>query len=199
MKLNKFLLSTLIFSIALLVIYALHIYIFSVNVILYSAIFDGFLAALLAFIIFLRIDFLSQSFNSHEKLSLFIIWILLGYIFAISIPTVIDRSLSFYILEKISQRGGGIKRDGFEDVFTKEYVKEHRLVDIRLTEQEESGTILIENGCVKLTNKGQAFVRFSRFFRLHFLPKKRLINGQYSDDLIDPFKNSNLEVDYRCK
>ena len=59
-------------------------------------------------------------------------FILIGYAFAISIPTVIDRSLSIYILEKIDQRGGGIKQEAFERVFTNEYMLEHRLVDVRL-------------------------------------------------------------------
>ena len=81
--------------------------------------------------------------------------LLAGYALAISVPTVIDRSLSFYILEKLHQRGGGIQLARFEEVFTAEYVKEHRLVDVRLTEQLQTGTVLIENGCVKLTPRGE--------------------------------------------
>ena len=132
------------------------------------------------------------------------IWILLGYAFAISIPTVIDRSLSFYILEKLDHRGGGIQLASFEDVFTREYVKEHRLVDVRLTEQQASGTIIIQGGCVKLTKRGKRLAGFSRYFRKIFLPKRRLLMGEYSDSLTDPFRSSNSahdkEVfDYRCQ
>jgi hypothetical protein len=128
-----------------------------------------------------------------------LIWLLAGYAFAISVPTVIDRSLSFYILEKIQQRGGGIKLDSFEQVFTQEYVKEHRLVDVRLTEQLESGTIQINNGCVKLTEKGNRLASFSRAFRQNLLPKQRLLMGKYSDDLTNPFRNSLSESDYTCR
>jgi hypothetical protein len=127
------------------------------------------------------------------------IWLLLGYSFAISVPTVIDRSLSFYILEKLQQRGGGIKLDAFDQVFTQEYVKEHRLMDVRLTEQQQSGTIVIRNGCVVLTDWGQTIATTSRFFRNHFLPKQRLLMGEYSDDLTDPFRNSVKRVDYQCQ
>ena len=128
-----------------------------------------------------------------------IIWLLLGYSFAISIPTVIDRSLSFYLLEKLEQRGGGIKLNRFSDIFTKEYMKEHRLVDVRLTEQLTSGTIIIKEGCVRITGKGKSIAAFSRFFRTNFLPEQRLLMGQYSDDLIDPFKKSNSDViGYEC-
>jgi len=75
---------------------------------------------------------------------------------------------------------------------------EHHLVDVRLTEQLESGTIKIENGCVKLTKEGDALAQFSRYFRKHWLPKERLLMGRYTDDLTDPFKHSDLEVDYSC-
>ena len=100
---------------------------------------------------------------------------------------MLDRSLSFYLLEKIQQRGGGIQKSGFEDVFIKEYMPEHHLVEIRLTEQLESGTIIIENSCVKLTKKGEILATISRYFRKHFSPKRRLLLGKYTSDLIDPF------------
>ena len=114
-------------------------------------------------------------------------------------PTVIDRSLSFYILEKLQQRGGGIKQDSFEQIFTQEYVKEYRLVDVRLTEQLQSGTIIIENGCVKLTEKGERVANFGRYFRKHWLPKERLLMGKYTDDLTDPFRSSTASPNYTCK
>lgn len=135
-----------------------------------------------------------------EKACLIIITLCLGYIFSISVPTVIDRSLSFYLLEKIDQRGGGIRADAFEEIFIKEYMIEHRLVDVRLTEQLESGTIeLSEDGCVLLTPKGALFVRFSLYFRSNWLPSQRLLNGTYTDDLVDPFRNSSPDFDYDCK
>ena len=124
---------------------------------------------------------------------------LLGYIFAISLPTVIDRSLSFYILEKLQQRGGAIQLSKFEYIFTNEYMREHKLVDIRLTEQTESGTIIIDKDCVRLTNKGSLLADFSRYFRQNFLPKKRLLRDEYTDKLIDPFSRSDITPDYLCK
>ena len=135
-----------------------------------------------------------------EKACLIIITLCLGYIFSISVPTVIDRSLSFYLLEKIDQRGGGIRADAFEEIFIKEYMIEHRLVDVRLTEQLESGTIeLSEDGCVLLTPKGALFVRFSLYFRSNWLPSQRLLNGTYTDDLVHPFRNGSPDFDYDCK
>ena len=198
MKIYKAFLSTLVFVVLLLCVYWMHVTFFKVNVLLYSAIADGVLATSIAAGVLFGWRYLAV-FSRFEKVQLCLIWFLGAYIFAISIPTVIDRSLSFYILEKIQQRGGGIKLANFEDVFTKEYVKEHRLVDIRLTEQQQSGTIVIENGCVKLTKRGNEIAEFSRYFRKHFLPKQKLLNGEYSDALVDPFLSSVNTADYTCK
>ena len=198
MKYYKALVASMLFVVILLGFYYTHITFFKVNVVLYSAIFDGILAAAITVAVLFGLDYF-RLFNQFEKTQLIAIWLLFGYIFAISIPAVIDRSLSFYILEKLQQRGGGIQLDKFEQVFTKEYVKEHRLVDVRLTEQQESGTITIQNGCVKLTERGDRLARFSRFFRQHFLPKQRLLMGKYSDDLTDPFRYSEVSFDYKCQ
>jgi hypothetical protein len=167
-------------------------------VVFYSAIFDGVLASATATISLFKTRYFNI-FNSFERIQMAVIWLLAGYIFAISVPTVIDRSLSFYILEKLQQRGGGIKLSSFEEVFTKEYVKEHRLVEVRLTEQQSSGTVIIEDGCVKLTKRGENIANFSRYFRKHFLPKQRLLMGEYTDDLVDPFQHSVNSTSYECK
>jgi hypothetical protein len=198
MKYLKLVIATAVYAVLLLAIYVLHVRYVPVNVVFYSAILDAVLAMILAIILVATVRWF-KVFTRFEILQLCCIWLLLGYSFAISVPTVIDRSLSFYILEKLQQRGGGIKLDAFDQVFTQEYVKEHRLVDVRLTEQQQSGTVEIKDGCVKLTAWGQTIASSSRYFRAHFLPKQRLLMGKYSDDLTDPFRNSVERVDYRCK
>ena len=198
MKYLKLVAATAVHAILLLVIYVLHVHYVPVNVVFYSAILDAVFATILAAALIATVRWF-KVFTRFETLQLCCIWLLLGYSFAISVPTVIDRSLSFYILEKLQQRGGGIKLDAFEQVFTQEYVKEHRLVDVRLTEQQQSGTVEIKDGCVKLTAWGQTIASSSRYFRAYFLPKQRLLMGKYSDDLTDPFRNSVDRVDYRCQ
>ena len=198
MKYAKALAASILFVALLLGVYYVHVRFARVDVILYSAMLDAALAAGLALGITATTPAL-RVFTRFELTLLAATWLLAGYAFAISVPAVIDRSLSFYILEKLQQRGGGIQQSQFEKVFTEEYVKEHRLVDIRLTEQAASGTIRIENGCVKLTERGDRLATFSRFFRLHFLPRERLVAGRYTDDLVDPFRGSPERKDYLCK
>ena len=196
-KLTKYLLLIFLYLFLLVAVYKIYITFFEINVLLYSSIYSVFISSLLILPVLTTKLFLI--FTLFEKVIIFITFLLLGLFIAISIPTVIDRSLSFYILEKINQRGGGVKQEFMEDIFIKEYMPEHRLIDIRLTEQLESGTIFISNGCVELTKKGKKIVNFSSFFRKNFLPAKRLIMGGYSNDLVDPFRNSKNYVEYECK
>jgi hypothetical protein len=198
MKYLKLSVLMLVFAISLAVIYVVHIWFFKVDVVFYSAIADGVLAALLTLIVALTFKWF-KSFSGFERFQTFMLCLLLGYGFAISVPTVVDRSLSMYILEKLQQRGGGIQRAAFDAVFKDEYMKEHRLVDIRLTEQQQSGTIVIENGCVKLTEWGQFVASATTWFRQNLLPKNRLIGDAYSSDLTMPLKNGVPRTDYLCR
>ncbi len=187
-----------IYTLLYVVTYVLHALYFSVNVVFYSALFDAFIAVILTFFI-LKTRYFSV-FGNFDKILILIIVTLLGYAISISIPTIIDRSLSLYMLEKINQRGGGIVLSSFDDIIKNEYMKEYRVTDARITEQLESGTIKISNSCVKLTDRGELIVLFSSLFRNNLLPKNRLLMGSYTDDLINPLRGTdNTVVDYKCK
>jgi hypothetical protein len=182
-----FALSSAGYVLLLLALYFAHMRWLRVDVVFYASLFDAVLAAFLAGLALAWLRAFA-AFNAFEKGLMVLAWALLGYSFAISVPTVIDRSLSFYFLEKIQQRGGGLRVDRFEAVFTAEYAREHELVAVRLTEQLASGTVTIEDGCVRLTPRGQRLAGFSRFFRRHLLPRQRLLMGRYTDALVDPFR-----------
>jgi len=184
MKFLQLLKLIFLFFILLISINYLHFNFYEVNVVLFSSILDVFIAVLITILIVKKVKFFRVNFSNFEIFQSLVIIVLLGYAFAITIPTIIDRSLSFYILEKIQERGGGMKINSFENLFKSEYMVDHRLVDIRLTEQLESGSIIVNKDCVKLTEKGQSLVIFSQFYRKYFLPKNRLLMGEYSDYLI---------------
>ncbi|UCV19543.1 hypothetical protein [Ferribacterium limneticum] len=194
----QFLAGTALWFLATVAFYVLSVRNLKVDVVFYSALGDTALATMVAAVILFWSGFF-KSLTKFEKFLSVLLWLTLGYSLAISLPTVIDRSLSIYILEKLEQRGGGIRQDAFARVFTEEYLREHHLVEVRLTEQLESGTINLKAGCVKLTPKGASVVRFSRFFRQNLLPRQRLLMGAYSDELVDPFRESTDSPDYRCQ
>ena len=106
-------------------------------------------------------------------------------------------------LKRERERGGGIQEKKFGELFSKEYMIEHQLVKVRLTEQLVSGTIIIENNCVKLTKFGETLAFISQHFRKHFLAKNRLLSGKYTNELTEILKfnsknNSRYFKNQRC-
>lgn len=185
------------YTVLLLATYMVHIKFFRVDVVGFSALEDAVIAAILAGVLLFGV----KRFNvleKFERILLVVIYLLGGFAFAVAIPTVIDRSLSLYILQKLEQRGGGIKQDQMAWVFINEYLPEDRLVDVRLTEATQSGTVVIKNGCVMLTDKGRALADFSTWFHENMLPKQRLLMGEYTNDLTNTFRNSVPSPGYEC-
>jgi hypothetical protein len=168
------------YSLILLTVYSIHINFFRVDVLLYSAIFDAIIALFILGLIALVKKNELKILNHFELFLTLIICIQIGYIYAISIPTVIDRSLSFYLLEKIYVYKG-IKEENLREVISNEYMSEFKVPEMRITEQINSGTIFISNGCIELTKKGEMIAKFSSFYRKKFLPKKRLVMNSYTE------------------
>ena len=185
------------FTLLMFAIQYLHFRFLTVNVVFYSSLYDA-VFALLLLVGLMAINLITSGWSWFERVQSLAICALLGYAWAISAPTVVDRSLSIYILEKLEQRGGRIKLEAFEGIFQNEYMVEHRLVDVRLTEQQVSGTVTIEDGCVAITPRGETIAAITRFYRQNLLPKNRLLMGELSDDLTDPFRASKQDVDYEC-
>jgi len=165
-------------------------------VVLYSAIFDSTLASIITIIILWNRSYF-KLFTRFEKLQIFLIYLLIGYSLSISIPTIIDRSVSIYLIEKIKSNGGSVKKSALKEL-VKDYITELQVIEVRLTEQLKSGNIIIENECVKLTKRGKIVSWLTYNFKKYFLPKKRLLLGEYDDDLTDIYKNSDT-LEYICK
>jgi len=182
-----------------LIFHLVHMHNFVVDVVFYAALkallLSGAVTAGLYFVFFRR----SFSMGLTNYILTISVGLSTGYIFAITVPTIIDRSLSAYILEKFVQRGGGIKEEALYDIFIDEFIPESQLMDIRLQEALSSGTLVLnEDGCISITKKGRQVAKFTRFYRNNLLPKKRLLLDRVTDDLTDPFRFSPETVDYLC-
>lgn len=176
-----------------------HFQLLEVRVILYACLVDLVVATLVtgALWAFAR----RRSLRATTRLELALAWAIAfqaGLVYAIMGPTVIDRSLSLYIVEKLQQRGGAIAERAFPEVFVKEYMPEFRLVDVRLTEQLASGTVTIADGCVRLTAKGAMIADFTSVYRRHLLPRKRVLLDEVTDQLTEPFRDARPQLDTRC-
>jgi hypothetical protein len=156
---------------------------------------------LIALIVFAALGFSLKhrlNLDFFESIVIMLLLGLIGYSLSLSLPTVIDRSLSFYFLEKIEQHNGSIKKASMRDIFINDYIDEYKLVEIRITEQLESGTIQLDGSCISLTNRGYLIAKFSNFFRKNLLANNRLILDEYSNHLTNPLGNSDVNKEYLC-
>lgn len=94
-KILRIIAATALFVVVLLAIYVVHSLYLRVNVVFYSAILDGAIASVISGALLLTLPWF-KVLGPVEKLQLIVIWLLLGYGYAISVPTVLDRSLSLY-------------------------------------------------------------------------------------------------------
>jgi hypothetical protein len=198
---NKFILlalSIFLYFAIFLVTYLVHINFFEVQVILYSALLDAFIALIIFVVISISLKN-KLNLNYFESILIILLLSLIGYSLSLSLPTVIDRSLSFYFLEKIEQHNGSIEKASMRDIFINDYIDEYKLVEIRITEQLESGTIQLDGSCISLTKRGYLIAKFSDFFRKNLLANNRLILDEYSNHLTDPLGNSTINKEYICQ
>jgi hypothetical protein len=175
-----------------------HFRFFPVRVLLYDSLLDVGVVGVTMLCAYNLVFRSRMPLTPHEAVLTITLGLALAVNYAIVVPTVIDRSLSIYILEKLAQQGGSVRYDAFEDILRNQYMSEYRVADIRLTEQLNSGTVTISDGCVRLTSRGERIARFTHFFRTSVLPKQREIMGSYSDALTDPFRDSKDLPQSKC-
>ena len=179
-------------------VHLVHVWYLPVRVVLYDALLDAAVSFVLFALLLAALRRLRFGASGTEAGLAAVIGFLLAVNFAFAGPAIVDRSLSMYFLEKLAQRGGAIRQDAWLDIITREYMHEYQVVDVRLTEQLNSGTITVKDGCVRLTPRGERMARITSFYRAYLLPRQREILGRFTDDLTDPLRATPATVPYAC-
>ena len=197
LKLKKFSIALALY--VLLLIFANYCYMRfgRISVVFYDSLMACIASCFLMAIMLAKLK-IFQIFHLFEKNLIIVIFLLLGYSYALSVPTVIDRSLTFYLLESLSEAPDGISLNQMKDELTKNYIEEYKLVPTRINEQLVSGTIRIDkDGCVMLTHKGMLIATLSKFYRTEFLPMHNLVfDGVDSNLSMQPH---NKYLKYKCQ
>jgi len=91
-------------------------------------------------------------------------FLLLSYSFVITIPALLDRSISIFMISVIAQeRDEGVGEDAIQDIFLAGYVDGKSVVRKRLNEQLASRNIVMEKGTYKITERGKFVYRVNVF------------------------------------
>ena len=178
MKLNEFVIFSLILIFIYILTYYIHINYLPISVILYSTIIDLLLSIFVTAIVFKIIFKKKWSFFFKPlNLSIILCFLSIGINFCILVPTLIDRSLSVYFLEKIYENKGKMEIENIDEMIINKFFLEKKLGRIRIEEQKNSSTLYVKNNTVYLTEFGFVVVNFTKWFSRNLLPKKRIIYG----------------------
>jgi len=108
---------------------------------------------------------------SYRKIKLFtqMVWvglcITIGSLYLLLIPTVLDRSLSIYMLSKLDSNTK-IYSSTWETDIENNYFKDYKVFETRLVEQKVSGSIVEDvNSFISITDRGERIVRLTNFYR----------------------------------
>lgn len=95
-----------------------------------------------------------------------------GMLYAVLVPTVLDRSLSIYILSKIDpDRGTSISR--LSEEVQADYFKDYDVIAVRLNEQSLSGNLAIAGDRVMVTPRGRRVAALTAWYRSRIETKYR--------------------------
>lgn len=88
-------------------------------------------------------------------LNIIIIIFLSGFIWSITVPTIVDRSLSIFLLRSVEKNNNsGIKLSTLEKNII-HYINEYKVLDVRINEQLKSGNIKVINEKIYISNQGK--------------------------------------------
>ena len=186
------------FGLTFLIVNYIHFQNITVSVILYACIWDALIAGLLVLGPYALFRLQRGPLLVTEYALIGIASFFLVMLYAVMGPTVIDRSLSIYIVEKIDYRGGEVAEAAMPKIILTEFMEEYKVADVRMTEQVTSGTVDIHDGCIHLTARGKRLASFTRFFRENFLPKHRKVGDENTDALTHPYVGAPVLVPYSC-
>lgn len=138
------------------------VYYFGIGAILVGAI----ILAIIFLALFRKIKF------AFEKLSLaardffpcLLTAVFIIYSFHITFPSLIDRSISIYLLNQLAEEGGSASLSDLQQRFLNGYVSGVSVVCRRMAEQIETGNITHNGSIYSLTPRGQKTIQSLRAF-----------------------------------
>lgn len=168
-RLKTYLILLIVAVFLFLGIHWFHGRVLGMTVILYGSVLDAALAILGTALLFHFMRF-RRSWDL-EPIFFFSSLFLALVIYCIMVPTLVDRSLSVFVLETVEQKKR-IDESKLEGVILSRYLKEMDVTNQRIQEQLASGTIVRRGNEYVLSPWGHTIVEITRFYKENLLPRK---------------------------
>lgn len=146
------------FTILGIIIYLSVLWVFDSGRLYYDGIIAVVITVLISWVIIYfactRLSFIKRRTHQRSLINAAVAATMIVYSFHITIPTIIDRSISLYILSRMDGRTSGIKFEELQQSFLEGYVNGHNAVCRRLDEQLVTGNIRFEEESYYITPNG---------------------------------------------
>ena len=94
-----------------------------------------------------------------------LLFLFMGYSFAITVPALINRSISLFMISQVVESGAeGITREELQDKFISQYVIDNGAIPRRLSEQVVTGNFLLRGNHYVATDGGKLTFRIYKAF-----------------------------------
>ena len=119
---------------------------------------------------------------------------MIGYSFVITIPSLLDRSISLYLLSSIVAAGKqGATPGQLDDWFYRGFVVRNGAVEKRLNEQRATGNVVLENGRYTATARGEITYTIYQNFVDLFNTDPRYVVPINEEAVLDASSSKSLE------
>ena len=178
----KFLLSfglrVLLFSVAALLLYAIALHFIGGGHLVF---YRGIVVILAIFTAFSTVLFFSKN-NFYHNFPALCLAVALLYSFHITIPVILDRSISIQVMGTLTKQPMEIKN--LNEAFLQGYVDGYSTTCRRLNEQINTGNVVIKDGVVSLTKKGLAMQKIFNFIAEFLKVEDHYIKGNLDSNYI---------------
>ena len=143
----------------LLVIALFQVGFMSKTIFFYRGIALIMISAILIAAVFLGIHFKLGKWKCESILAATFIAANVQLVFFVTVPVTLDRSISVFLLDRINSHDQGLTKEELTNEFLSEYVQHHDAIGRRIYEQTASRNIEVSNGVIKISGRGQSFLR----------------------------------------
>lgn len=140
-------------------------------------------------IIIIVLTLVSILFKIFSKKETYLTFILFCYAFHITIPSLLDRSISLYIIGILHEEKMLAIHD-LQIYFTNGFIYHNKSIEKRINEQVRSGNITNLNGKYSLTTKGNELFKINQIFAKIFNTNQNYVYPiNYKDDNLSQYAN----------
>ncbi len=120
-------------------------------------------------------------FTLEASVSVFVIFLLSALCFNLTVPAIVDRSVTVYLLNSLDNSKNGMTEQEIRREFMHTYFDENYAVRKRLREQVESGSVRYDGNRYHVTKDGRTIMTIARFLSTLYNLDPRIVEKKTLD------------------